>query len=411
MSDRVLLIEDDDAMRASLTQTLELEDITVLQANGLAQARRSIRANFAGVVLSDIRMPLNDGFDVLARVQEVDTDLPVIFLTGEADVPMAVRALRDGAYDFLEKPCATDVLLKSLRRAMRHRQLVLQTRHLERRLESSDVAAVHFPGASPASTRLRADLRRVGDLTVNVHLHGAPGAGKRLAAHTVQVLSNVAPYIAVNCEDLDSADQLAVAKDATEGLLILKNVEAMSKDDLGIWQEKSRNLGGLRVISTGRTELARLPVVVTDTLTPSDPIEIYVPSLVHRAGDLPIIFEALLRQAARDLNTDMPSASQATLDAIQNADWSGNLPALRAFARRYVVGKPTVEEAAEPPGLVEQIEAFERQILLEALRRNDGKASQTAQDLKLARKTLYDRMARYDIKPKDLRPASKGQRH
>ncbi len=405
MSDRILLIEDDDAMRASLTQTLELEDITVLQANGLAQARRAIRANFAGVVLSDIRMPLNDGFDVLARVQEVDADLPVVFLTGEADVPMAVRALRDGAYDFLEKPCATEDLLKSLRRALRHRQLVLQTRTLERRLESSDVAAVHFPGDTPHSKRLRTELRRVADLSVNVHLHGAPGVGKRLSAHTVQVLSNAGSAQSVNCEDADAFDQIERLEPTAGGLLILKNVEAMPEDGQAHWQALSNDLNDMRVISTARHELARLPGVVAESLSRFGPVEVYVPSLVQRAGDLPIIFEALLRQAARDMNTDMPAASPAVLDAIQNADWSGNLPALRAFARQCVVGKPATETGAEAPGLVEQIEAFERQLLLEALRRNDGKASQTAKELKLARKTLYDRMARYDIKPKDLRPA------
>lgn len=405
MSDRVLLIEDDDAMRASLTQTLELEDITVLQANGLAQARRSIRANFVGIVLSDIRMPQSDGFEVLARVQEVDPDLPVVFLTGEADVPMAVRALRDGAYDFLEKPCATEDLLKSLRRAMRHRQLVLQTRSLERRLESSDVAAVHFPGSTPASVRLRGDLRRVADLSVNLHLHGEPGAGKRLSAHTVQVISGLSPSYAINCEDADCAAQLEVILGVREGFLTLKNVEAISDEALQIWQEMVHDLGDLRVVSTARVELARLRRDVVETLSPFGPVEIYVPSLMQRAGDLPIIFEALLRQAARDMNTDMPAASQATLDAIQNADWSRNLPAMRAFARQCVVGTEASSGSAEAPGLVEQIEAFERQLLIEALRRNDGKASKTATELKLARKTLYDRMSRYEIKPKDLRPS------
>lgn len=411
MSDRVLLIEDDDAMRVSLTQTLELEDMTVLQANGLTQARRSIRANFAGVVLSDIRMPFNDGFEVLARVREVDPDLPVIFLTGEADVPMAVRALRDGAYDFLEKPCATDDLLKSLRRALRHRQLVLQTRTLERRLESSDVAAVHFPGDTPHSKRLRAELRRVADLAVNVHLYGAPGVGKRLSAYTVQMLSEAGAAQSVNCEDADAIDQIARIDPQQGGLVIVKNVEAVPKDGLGAWQDKLRALAGMRIISTARHELSRLPEIAAASLSEFAPVEVYVPSLVQRAGDLAIIFEALLRQAARDMNTDMPAASPAVLDAIRNADWSGNLPALRAFARQCVVGDPASETRAEAPGLVEQIEAFERQLLLEALRRNDGKASQTAKELKLARKTLYDRMARYDIRPKDLRPAKVEERH
>ena len=105
MIKQVILIEDDDAMRLSLTQTLDLEEITVIAANSLMQAKRNIRANFPGIIISDIRMPRNDGFDVLAYVKSVDNELPTIMLTGEADVPMALQAIKSGAYDFLEKPC------------------------------------------------------------------------------------------------------------------------------------------------------------------------------------------------------------------------------------------------------------------------------------------------------------------
>ena len=92
MIKQVILIEDDDAMRLSLTQTLDLEEITVIAANSLMQAKRNIRANFPGVIISDIRMPTNDGFDVLAYVKSVDNEMPTIMLTGEAEQIVGPRS-------------------------------------------------------------------------------------------------------------------------------------------------------------------------------------------------------------------------------------------------------------------------------------------------------------------------------
>ena len=172
MKRQVLLIEDDDAMRASLAQTMELEGIIVIVANGLAQARRSIRANFSGVILSDIRMPQDDGFSVLEYVKSVDSDLPVIMLTGEADVPMALRGMKEGAYNFLEKPCPSDTLLESLERALNFRDVVLKQRQLERDLQRNDPAAIYFPGTSDASNSIQSELQRIGHSRANICITG-----------------------------------------------------------------------------------------------------------------------------------------------------------------------------------------------------------------------------------------------
>lgn len=403
MTDRVLLIEDDEAMRRSLTQTLELEDMVILQADGLSQARRSIRANFPGVILSDIRMPHDDGFDVLARVQDVDEDLPVVFLTGEADVPMAVRALQGGAYDFLEKPCGTEDLLKSLRRALRHRRLVLQARRLEQQIERSDVAAVNFPGQTPATTRLRSELRQASILPVPVHFFGEVGAGKRLAAHTLSVLSqDTTNVLGVNCNDPSIASSIEETSLSGIDTIILKNVETGCAEELEKLANKLSEAPGIRIISTATCRVPALPPAFA-SLVRETAVEIQVPSLKERAADLPIIFESLMRQIARDLNVDMPIAPQKMIDEVRRSDWSDNLPHLRAFARRCVLELQGVGLPSEKRSLSEQMDAFEREVLIEALRQNSGKAAAAAQDLSLARKTMYDRMARHGIKPRELK--------
>lgn len=133
---KVLIIEDDAALRSSIEQMLELEDLEPIATSSFTQARRSIRSNFKGVVLSDIKMPDHDGFDVLRFAQARDEDLPVILLTGHSDVPTAMRAIKEGAYEYLEKPCEPARLHDTLRRALHHRGLVLQNRAYQHALDA-----------------------------------------------------------------------------------------------------------------------------------------------------------------------------------------------------------------------------------------------------------------------------------
>ena len=136
MVSKVLIIEDDAALRASIQQTLELEDLVPVATGSFLQARRSIRSNFQGVVLSDIRMPDHDGFDVLQFCQTRDPDLPVVLLTGHSDVPTATKAIKEGAYDYLEKPIEPVRLIEVLHRALDHRALVLENRAYRSDLEN-----------------------------------------------------------------------------------------------------------------------------------------------------------------------------------------------------------------------------------------------------------------------------------
>ena len=117
----VLLVDDDREVREALGQTLELADLNPILAGSFVAAKDQITAQFPGVVVTDIRMPGRDGFHLLAHARTVDPELPVILLTGEADVPMAVRAMADGAYAFLEKPCAPQDFLAAIEQALAQR--------------------------------------------------------------------------------------------------------------------------------------------------------------------------------------------------------------------------------------------------------------------------------------------------
>ncbi len=403
MTGRVLVIEDDDAMRASLTQSLELEGLTVLQANGLAQARRSIRANFSGVVLSDIRMPGADGFDVLARVKEVDDELPVVFLTGEADVPMAVRALQSGVYDFLEKPCSVEALLRVVKRALAHRELVLQTRRLESALENSDAAAVHFPGSTTASIQLRRHLRNFANLKTHVHLHGIKGAGRRLAAHTLHFLSDDkqgAVVISVH----DGIDRLqSFSPETLKGkTLILKNIELATDAQVVQLFKSVLTCSETRVFTTSTAPIESLPRWRSGLERLGEVASIEVPDLWARRADLPVILENLVRQAARNLDADMPDIPTKLIEKVTADTWRGNFPELRHEARTLVLGANQSGDK-DRPSLSEQMAAFEKSLLIDALKSNAGVASRAAEHLGLPRKTFYDKLTRHGIDPKALK--------
>ena len=142
MTQKVLLVDDDAAVREALGQTLDLAEMEPVLAGSFVAAKDHISPEFEGVILSDIRMPGRDGFHLLDYAQEIDAELPVILLTGEGDIPMAVRAMEQGAFGFLEKPCAPADLLAEVERALKTRALVLENRRLKAQLEAGDPATV-----------------------------------------------------------------------------------------------------------------------------------------------------------------------------------------------------------------------------------------------------------------------------
>ena len=127
---RVLVVDDDRPVREALAQTLMLADLTPLTAASFIEAKDHITPAFAGVILSDMRMPGRDGFHLMQHARTIDPDLPVIILTGEGDVPMAVQAIQAGAFGFLEKPCGAEDMVPLLRRALHVRAMVLEHRAL-----------------------------------------------------------------------------------------------------------------------------------------------------------------------------------------------------------------------------------------------------------------------------------------
>ena len=203
---RVLLVDDDTVLRQALAQSFELAGIDVEAHGDPLTALNAITPDFPGMVVSDIRMPGIDGIELARRVAAIDSEIPVILMTGHGDVPMAVAALKQGVFDFVAKPFAADHLIASAGRALEMRRLVLDNRRLRHAAEEAQ-GAYPLIGETPVMMRLRETVRQVAQADVDVLVEGETGTGKELVALLLHRWSarRTRPFVAVDCAALPEA--------------------------------------------------------------------------------------------------------------------------------------------------------------------------------------------------------------
>ncbi|MFZ2320475.1 MAG: sigma-54-dependent Fis family transcriptional regulator, partial [Pseudomonas sp.] len=168
----VLIVEDDPHVLLGCQQALSLEDIPSIGVGSAEEALQQIGDNFAGIVISDIRLPGIDGLQLLAQLKARDRSLPVVLITGHGDISMAVGAMRDGAYDFMEKPFSPERLVDVTRRALEQRRLAREVAQLRRQLSGTQDLAERLLGRSPAMQALRELIANVADTSANVLIEG-----------------------------------------------------------------------------------------------------------------------------------------------------------------------------------------------------------------------------------------------
>ena len=412
MSGKVLLVEDDASVREALAQTLDLAEIEPIQAGSFVAAKDRITRDFPGVILSDIRMPGRDGFHLLDYAHAVDDELPVVLLTGEGDIPMAVRAMERGAFGFLEKPCAPAELVETLTRALEARLGVLSQREARDRAEAGDPAARLIFGVSDLAEGLRARVRRVAGLETPVLIEGAPGSGISKVAEVVHLCSprSKGPFEKRAAAGLDRAGLDAGLAAAAGGALFLDEIAQLPADTQIALIETLEAPGARHDAARVMAGTSREPAILQDgaVLNP----ELYyrlqvtgvrVPALAERPEDIPVLFRAYVAQAAEQAGIAAPEIKPDHLAALMAQAWPGNARSLMSAAMRFVLGMSDEVSAAAELGLAEQMARVERSLLIAALGRQNGRASEAAKVLKLPRKTFYDKLAKYGIRPEDFR--------
>ncbi len=408
MSRTVLLVDDDAPVREALAQTLELADVDVITAGSFVAAKDRITAGFDGVILSDMRMPGRDGFHLLSYARDQDSDLPVILLTGEGDIPMAVKAMEAGAFDFLEKPCAPSALLSVIERALKTRALVLENRRLLQMVESGDPAARLIFGTSELSNVARAKVRRAAMSEAEVLVTGPYGSGISKVSEVVHMCSPRAkePFVKRAAEGLSAQDLTEALRITGMGSLFLDEVTHLPAQTQLTLIEALESGAKARLIAGSTRDLQALVTegrFHADLFYRLEVMTVRIPSLAERPEDIPTLFRRYVEQAAEQSGLKAPEVTPQVIAGLMARDWPGNARALMSAAMRFVMG---VSDDAMPDadlGLAEQMAQVEQSLLRAALRRAGGQASAAAAALKLPRKTFYDKLTRYGIRAEDFR--------
>ncbi|WP_141693065.1 sigma-54 dependent transcriptional regulator [Thioclava sp. SK-1] len=409
MATRVLLVDDDRAIRDALSQTIELADLTPVVTGSFLEARDHITADFAGIIVSDIRMPGRDGFHLLAHAREVDPELPVILLTGEGDVPSAVRGMSEGAFDFLEKPCTPRDLLAVIEKALKTRRLVLENRALRHEIRKGDAAARMLVGASEVGEALREHCRVAARSGAEVLVTGAPGAGTSKVAEVIHLVSAAAqrPFVKLAAAGL-VPDMLAAGFDRAEGgTLYLDEVADLPQPaqfallELLETKPATRLIAGTYRDLAGERDSGRFH---PDLYWKLDVMRVRIPALKDRTHDIPALFRHYVQLACEQSNLPLPDVPPDYVQSLMTRDWPGNSRALMSEAMRFAMGlADPPQDHAQEQGLADQMAQVERTLLIDALKRHQGNATETAKMLKLPRKTFYDKLARHGLKPETYR--------
>ncbi|WP_377504832.1 sigma-54-dependent transcriptional regulator [Octadecabacter sp. R77987] len=410
MSKQVLLVDDDREVREALGQTLELADLSPVLAGSFIAAKDHITADFDGVIVTDIRMPGRDGFHLLTHTRSVDPDLPVILLTGEADVPMAVRAMSEGAFGFLEKPCGPQDLLGLVGKALHGRGLVLENRRLKLQVAQGDAAARMLRGTSAQSQQLRERVRAAARAAAEVVVTGEPGSGIAKVAEVIHLLSSAGnrPFVKCAAASLTTQTLGAAFQDAASGTLYLDEITGLAPAVQFALMDTLENGASARVIS-GTTQDIAASVdaghLNGDLFYRLDLMRVHITPLRDRSEDIPVLFRHYVSVACEQANLPEPDITPDVLGGLMAQDWPGNARSLMNAAMRFAMGISDMPraDADDILGLAEQMAQVERSLIIAALRRNDGQVTQTAQTLRLPRKTFYDKLARHGLRAESFR--------
>ncbi len=406
MSGAVLLVDDDAAVREALAQTLELADLTAITAGSFVVAKDHISAGFEGVILSDIRMPGRDGFHLLDYARAQDPDLPVILLTGEGDIPMAVAAMGKGAFGFLEKPCAPDDLIAVLQRALRTRSMVIDNRRLRHLVETGDPASRMIFGTSELAEALRRQVRLVAQAEGDALVNGAPGSGISKVAEVIHLSSarSKAAFVKRAATGMTQPELEQALQEADGGSLFIDEISQLPAQLQLTLSEAHK--GVCLIAGNTRDPAVEMQAgrLNADLYYRLEALSARVPSLAERPEDIPEMFRRYVAQAAEQAGLHAPEVSAEMVANLMAREWPGNARSLMSVAMRFVMNLPedVVPDAAL--GLAEQLSVIEQSLLEAALRRAEGQASAAAVALKLPRKTFYDKLARYGIRAEDFRP-------
>jgi len=433
---KIAIIDDEQDMRQSISQWLALSGYDTETFARAEDALKVLTPDYPGIVITDIKMPGMDGMQFLRKLKGIDSTLPAVMITGHGDVPMAVEAMRLGAFDFLEKPFNPDRMTALVKQAITKRRLMLDGRALRNELSSGGKIVNKLLGDCPEMARLREDILDLSQSDGHVLIEGETGTGKSLVAHALHAAGarSGKSFVLVSCSAFDEAalttrlfgpidpetDRLPAIEEARGGTLVLEDIEIMPE------AVQAQLLTALNAQgSPAETRIVAIcngqnPEVSCEKSLRSDlffrlaTLQVKLPPLRRRGDDILTLFSRYCEQFAEEYGCDAPKLSGQEAAQLLQAPWPGNVRQLINVAERAVLQsrngsgsissllmsdndeiRPMVTEEGKP--LKEYVEAFERMLIDNTMRRHKGSIASVMEELCLPRRTLNEKMAKYGL--------------
>lgn len=366
---KILIIDDEKAICNTLKDILQYEKFEVDIANDGPEGVKKFEAGQYDLVLSDIKMPKMDGLEVLAKLQELNADVPVVMISGHGTIETAVDAIRKGAYDYISKPPDLNRLLVTVRNALDRSSLVNETKVLRRKIFKTR----EMVGESPAIAGIKSIIDKVAPTEARVLITGSNGTGKELVARWIHEKSNRAagPLVEVNCAAIPSElieselfghekgaftsaikQRIGKFEQANGGTLFLDEIgdmslSAQSKVLRALQENKITRVGGEKEISVNPRVVAAtnrdLKAEIEkgnfreDLYHRLSVILIHVPSLNDRKEDIPMLANHFLNEICDDYGMAVKSFTPDAIKELQKINWTGNIRELRNVVERLVI--------------------------------------------------------------------------
>lgn len=433
---KIAIVDDEQDMRQSISQWLALSGYDTETFASAEDALKKLSPDYPGIVISDIKMPGMDGMQFLKKLMGSDSALPVIMITGHGDVPMAVEAMRVGAFDFLEKPFNPDQMTQLAKKATNARRMTMDARALRRELSDGGQIMSKLIGSSPVMERLKEDILDLGQADGHVLIDGETGTGKTLVAHAMHAVGSRAgkKFVLVSCgafEDDALAKRLfgpmnpedshlPAIEEARGGTLVLEDIESLSDTNqarlLNVINEQGTPSETRIIAISNMQEQDKTceDALRSDLFYRLAALRVTVPPLRQRGEDILSLFTRLSEQFSDEYGCDAPKVSAQEAAQLLQAPWPGNVRQLINLAERAVLQsrrdggtiasllmsdheemQPVMTTEGKP--LKEYVEAFERMLIDNTMRRHRGSIASVMEELRLPRRTLNEKMAKYGL--------------
>jgi two-component system, NtrC family, C4-dicarboxylate transport response regulator DctD len=443
---KIMMVEDDQQLGLAYKRNLRRLGLEVETFDSAQKALSCLTRDWPGIVVTDIMMPGMDGLALMKKVRSFDQDLPVVLVTGRGNIPMAVDAIREGAYDFLEKPVEMESLHKVMEHALEKRRFVLELRRLHAQIDSYDKSSQVLLGTSQVMVQLRKSIQNIADSQSDVLICGETGTGKELVANCIHNQSERREhsFVAINCGAIPEsifeselfghevgaftgAHQKRVGKFeyANQGTLFLDEIESMPLNMqvklLRVLQKRVVERMGsnklipinIRVIAASKIDLKKAcdqNQFRLDLYYRLNVLQVSLPRLRARVEDIPLLFHHFVEKCCTKHNKKIPTIPKIQYKKLLEQKWEGNIRELKNEAEKYALDleeklmiSPETNRITESTDisemenltLPERVSECEKKLIENELVRNKGDIKKTLFALRIPRQTLRDKMNKF----------------